>query len=172
VSPASTWQRWTIDELDARITRVAVAETAYGLESSVAEAYDTRADVETFRQAVVDTEDVPPEHLWGDERAVYLRVADLQRFLNRRGQVRGLPDPRELREGDVFWILLPATMDETALRRLTPKRILAKGEALGVQVWDVTAAARQAAKRTYDSAVRAAGDDGSPASPAAGRSRA
>jgi hypothetical protein len=38
---------------------------------------------------------------------------------------------------------------------------------LDVQVWDVTAAARQAAKRTYDDALRAA-SDGQPAARSAG----
>lgn len=66
--------------------------------------------------------------------------------------------------GDVFWIMLPAdpglalppergaTLDAGAVR-------VAQYRALGVDVWDVTAAARQVAKGDYHRAVRIAGDE-------------
>ncbi|MGH2429345.1 MAG: hypothetical protein ACRDGV_10790 [Candidatus Limnocylindria bacterium] len=159
---AATWQRWTIDELDAGLARVAVAESAYPLESSAAEAQATEADVDTVREAVLRVEDAPPADIWGDEEAVYLHAGRLETFLKRRADIRALPDPRPLREGDVFWIVLPVEVGEETMRELTPQDLLGRAEQLSAQVWDVTAAARQAVKRTYDAAVRAASEEGGP----------
>lgn len=157
---ASTWQRWTIDEIDGGVARLAIAESPYGLDPAAAEAYYTGAPVGEFRQAIVEAEIAPPEHIWGDELPVYAREDDLQRFLHRRRKARGLPDPRPLREGDVFWVLLPPDTDEALLAQLTPAEAMARADELNVAVWDVTAAARQAAKVTYESAVRVAGNEG------------
>lgn len=155
----ATWQRWTIDEIDLGVARLAVAEALYPLESTVAEAQATNADTDQLRELVVLVEDAPPDDLWTDEKAVFLPVDELRSLLRRRDEIRGLPDDRPLREGDVFWIVLPPTLEEDARRRMTPRGV-AKGAAeLEIQVWDVTAAARQAAKRTYDAAVRAASDE-------------
>lgn len=159
---AATWQRWTIDEVDAGLARVAVAESEFPLESTVAEAYATGDDVEAVRNAVFRVENSPPEAIWGDEEAVYLAADDLESFLKRRAAIRALPDPRPLREGDVFWIVLPAEVEEEELRGLTAIDVVGRAERLAPQVWDVTAAARQAAKRTYDDALRAATDEAPP----------
>jgi hypothetical protein len=156
---ASTWQRWTIDELDAGLARIAVAQARYPLESTVAEAVATEAEVDELREAVARVEDAPPDDLWEDEVPVYLAVDELEPFLRRRDEIPGLPDDRPLREGDVFWVVLPADLDEERFRDLAPAAMMQGASALDVQVWDVTAAARQAAKRTYDAAVRAASDE-------------
>jgi hypothetical protein len=166
VEMAATWQRWTIDEIDAGLARVAVAASEYPLESTVAEAaYEEGGDLEAVRDAVFGVENSPPEDIWGDEEAAYLAVDDLDTFLKRRADIKALPDPRPLREGDVFWIVLPVELEEEARLGLTAIDLLARAEQLKPQIWDVTAAARQAAKRTYDDAVRAATDEAPPLEP-------
>ena len=152
-----TWERWTIDEIDEGVVRVAVARTEYALDPAVAEAYFEQADAETLRQAVFEAEDAPPEHIWGDEEAVFLPVPELDKLLRQRTQVRGLPDRRPLREGDVFWVLLLSDdVAESTLRGVSSSELPARAAELKAEVWDVTAAARQAAKRSYDRAVRVA----------------
>ena len=155
----STWQRWTIDEIDLGLARLAVAQSRHPLESSVAEAQATDADPDVLRERVVQVEDAPPDDLWDDEQPVFMALDELRTFLGRRNDIRGLPDDRPLREGDVFWVVLPPTLEARAIRDMTPRGVVARAEDLAVQVWDVTAAARQAAKRTYDDALRAASDD-------------
>jgi hypothetical protein len=161
----ASWQRWTIDEIDAGLARVALAESQYPLESNVAEAYDSGEDLDALREAVFRVENSPPEDIWGDEEAAYLAVDALDSFLRRRADIKALPDPRPLREGDVFWIVLPVEREDEARLGLSAADILDRAEQLGPQVWDVTAAARQAAKRTYDDAVRAATDEAPPLEP-------
>jgi hypothetical protein len=155
----STWQRWTIDEIDLGVARLAVAQARYPLESTVAEAEATDADAEVLRELVVEVEDAPPDDLWADEQPVFMPIDELRAFLKRRNDIRGLPDERPLREGDVFWVVLSPALEARTLRDMTARRVMVEAEQLDVQVWDVTAAARQAAKRTYDDALRAASDD-------------
>jgi hypothetical protein len=138
---------------------VAVAESEHPLESNVAEAHDSGQSVDALRKAVFDVENSPPDNIWGDEEPVYLLADDLQAFLKRRADIKALPDPRPLREGDVFWIVLPPGLEEERLRMLEPAHLLDLAHDVKPEVWDVTAAARQAAKRTYDDAVRAATDE-------------
>lgn len=156
---AGTWQRWTIDEIDAGLARVAVAESAYPLESGAAEALYTQQSADEVRAAVFKVENAPPDDIWSDERAEYMQVDDLREFLKRRSEIRALPDPRPLREGDVFWIVLAPDLAEESRSGLTTQGLVDAAHDLEPQVWDVTAAARQAAKRTYDDAVRAATDE-------------
>ena len=155
----STWQRWTIDEIDLGVARLAVAQSRHPLESTVAEAEATNADADVLRKLVVEVEDTSPDDLWADEQPIFMPVDELREFLKRRDGIRGLPDERPLREGDVFWVVLSPAVEARALGDLTPRRVMVEAEQLDVQVWDVTAAARQAAKRTYDDALRAASDD-------------
>jgi hypothetical protein len=155
--PPVTWQRWTIDEIDEGVARVAVAHSEYGLDPDVAEAHQRGRGPERLRQAVFEAEDVPPEHIWSDEEPAFFPVATLERLLRRRSKIRGLPGRRQLREGDVFWIVAPTHPDVETVPLPAPEDLPAVAAALDVQVWDVTAAARQAAKRGYDRAVRATG---------------
>jgi len=155
VADPAAWQRWTIDEIDSGTCRIIVAHALQPFESSVAEAFDTGADVDELRQRVLDVEDLSADGVWQDEEAAFLPVETLYEFLRRRARIRGLPDPRLLREGDVFWIVLPPDVDEDELAQISPASVLALADELDVQVWDVTAAARQAAKRTYQAALRA-----------------
>jgi hypothetical protein len=154
----ASWQRWTIDEIDADIARLAIASAFYPLESSVAEAEALGDDPDAIRQQVTKVEFVAPDDLWADEEAVYVNVRQLTEFLKRRDRIRGLPDNRPLREGDVFWIVLPVG-DQGGVRALDAPQLIADVDWAGVEVWDVTAAARQVAKHSYDSALRAASDE-------------
>lgn len=147
------WQRWTIDELFEGRARVLVSLARQPLESTAAEARDLAGDQARagarLRQAVVRAETTSPADLWGPEVVTYVNTRTLERFLRRRTEIPALPDARDLREGDVFWIVQFAEGPV-----LSPSALL-RGAQRDVEAWDVTAAARQAAKVTYDEAVRA-----------------
>jgi hypothetical protein len=149
-----TWQRWTIDELYEGRARVLVSLARRPLESTAAEARD-HAERESgagaeLQRAVTRLEFASTDDLWGPELAAYVNARALERFVKRRTDVPALPDHRPLREGDVFWIVQAPDGAPTS-----PSALL-RGEARdAVEVWDVTAAARQAVKHTYDEAVRA-----------------
>ncbi len=151
----SRWQRWTIDDLAEGFARVLVADASQPLESSVAEALDVGAAPDVVQEALIQVEDAPPDDLWTEERPAYLPLELLEPFLRLRAPVSGLPDPRPLREGDVFWLVLPTTDSESTLADLTPAQVVASAEQLEVQVSDITAAARQRAKVAYEAALRA-----------------
>jgi hypothetical protein len=147
------WQRWTVDELLEGRARVLVSLARHALESTAAEAYELALDAadqrRRLRASVVTAENSGPRELWGPELAAYVNSRTLDRFLQRRTDTPALPDARPLREGDVFWIVQPV---DAAV--LSPAALL-RGASGQAQVWDVTAAARQASKRSLDEAVRA-----------------
>lgn len=149
----SAWQRWTIDELFESRARLLVSLAQQPLESTAAEARDHALDQASqrarLRRAVVRVEAASPTDLWGPEVAAYVNSRTLERFLRRRMDVPALPDARALREGDVFWVVQPV-----GAAAISPSSLL-RAARDSVEVWDVTAAARQAAKHTYDAAVRA-----------------
>lgn len=154
----SQWQRWTIDDLADGFARVLVADATQPLESSLAEALDSGAAPDVVQEAVTKVEDAPPDDLWTEERPAHLPLELLEPFLRLRAPVPGLPDPRPLREGDVFWVVLPTTDLESTLADLTPAQVVASAEQLEVQVSDLTAAARQRAKVANEAALRAGSD--------------
>jgi len=159
------WQRWTIDEIDEDLVRVLVAVSHYPLESTAAEAFDER-DAAGLRAAVVQDEAASPDDLWSDERAAYVDGKALADFLARRNTAAGLPDARDLREGDVFWVVLPPTVAAEA-SGLAPTAIVTQADQLEPAVLDVTAASRQAARRTYEAALTAASEDAPEGAPEA-----
>jgi hypothetical protein len=152
------WQRWMIDELDADLARVLVAHAQQPFESTAAEALGIGSGAR-LRGAVSALEAVAPDDLWGEERPVYLRPARLRVLVERRRDIPGLPEPRDLREGDVFWIVLPADLSPELLASATPRRLVSRPDRFEPQVWDVTAAARQTVRREYHDLLRAASDD-------------
>jgi hypothetical protein len=88
---------------------------------------------------------------WEPEVARFATIDALAGFLRRRAGKPGLPAIRPLREGDVFWIFVPEVpLEPDLLRAYLP---LDRYVEIGADVWDVTAAARQAAKRAYNAAV-------------------
>jgi hypothetical protein len=155
VTSGSHWQRWTIDELAEGLARILVAGAKEPLESSLAEALDTAATPDVIQEAVTRVEDLSPDELWTEEQQAYLRADLLEPFVRLRAPVPGLPDPRPLREGDVFWVVLPTTDQESTLADLTPAQVVASADQLEIQVSDITAAARQRAKVANEAALRA-----------------
>jgi hypothetical protein len=155
LNSVASWQRWTIDEIAEETVRVLIADAIYPLESTAAEALDTGSATD-LREAVVQDEAVSPDDIWLDERAEYVDAGRLRELLRVRSGAPGLPGARELREGDVFWVVLPVqlveamTMDGTVMHPLT--RLLQSG----ARVLDVTAAARTATRQLYDSVLRGA----------------
>lgn len=174
VSPETpTWERWTIDEVDEGVVRVLVSRSLVPDElRTISEEVLTpaggrrsgRATRTALHQQAMRVELDSSEQRWSRERAIFVAQPILEDLLRARGGKPGLPTNRPLREGDVFWILLPAgpgmalppdrggTLVDGAAR-------VAEYRALKADVWDVTAAARQAAKRNYHHAVRVAGDE-------------
>lgn len=168
-APSATWERWTIDEIDEDVARVLIASAAdrewirSTSEQILAETTSAMAEgtslADAVREQAMDAELEVASDIWTDEVAAFASLAPLGKFLNRRQGKPGLPTSRPLREGDVFWVVAPtlaqASMSEletVPLRRFA-ERIAELVEA-DADVWDVTAAARQAVKASYSRTVR------------------
>lgn len=164
----SHWQRWTIEEVAEELARLLVAGAQEPLASVLAGTLETVASPEATQAAVTQVEAVSPDELWTDEEAAFLSVELLEPFVRLRSPVPGLPNPRPIREGDVFWVVLPITDLESTFVGLTPAQVVASADQLNVRVWDITAAARQRAKVASEAALRA----GSSLEPGAGRNSA
>ena len=105
----------------------------------------------------------PASAQWSDESIGYAHLVLLQSFLRSRGGKPGLPTNRLLREGDVFWVMVADWQGRIEPREDMPA-VEMEAHATGLRradadVWDVTAAARQAAKREYHEVVRKASED-------------
>lgn len=155
VKTVASWQRWTIDEIVEETVRVLIADAIYPLESTAAEALDSGAATD-LRQAVVQDEAVSPDDLWLEERAEYMDAGSLRELLHGRTGAPGLPEARDLREGDVFWVVLPPQLVEAMAMDATAMHPLARLLLSGAQVLDVTAASRAAARQLYDAVLRGA----------------
>jgi hypothetical protein len=155
VHPVASWQRWTIDEIVEETVRVLIADGIYPLESTAAEALDDGSATE-LRDAVAQDEAVSPDDIWLEERAEYMDAGSLRELLRGKAEAPGLPDARELREGDVFWVVLPPQLIETMAMDAGPLHPLRHLQAPGAQVLDVTAASRAAARHLYDAVLRGA----------------
>ena len=157
------WERWTIDEVDEGIVRVLVSEAADSLAlqriaddilEGVDETTSNRSMRDRLHRAAMAVELVPASEQWSDEGSMFVALRVLAAFLRERVGKPGLPANRPLREGDVFWIILPAgpALDRPPVRGTTlgggAERVTAYRERQS-DVWDVTAAARQVAKREY-----------------------
>jgi hypothetical protein len=167
---ALLWERWTIDELFDQVARVLVcraeplASHATLIETVRAGANDTRPDAEDvaaiLRAAVAEAE-IRGGESWSEEAWSFIDVSLLATFLERRTGKPGLPRNRPLREGDVFLVAverdaLGATpLSETGRAAREIGDTIAAYEAAGLEVFDVTAAARQSAKVLHDAALRA-----------------
>jgi hypothetical protein len=143
-----TWQRWTIDELYESKARLLVSEPRDPREAAaVTDAVgsiltdDGRGRAAALRQTAMDVELAADR--WGDERTHVVDRLGLEALLKARAGKPGLPGPRPLREGDVFWVFAVGG-DQVDPGALVRDRVV---------VLDVTAAARQVAKRTYAEAV-------------------
>jgi hypothetical protein len=171
------WERWTIDEIfDGHIRLLICRATAAGA-PEVVRALAALPLLEDRRGTpgksfVRDTamayEMASVDATWSDETAAFVATPALAAFLGRRTDKPGLPQNRELREGDVFWVFVAFDAPQPGRSR---DRWLAAYVDAGAQVWDVTAAARQAVKRLYHRAQRTRATI-PPAPPSAPRSQA
>lgn len=122
----------------------------------------SRVEAAGVRKATVDLEAAPVES-WTPETEARADRARLTEFLiggARRTRRPGLPVRDQLREGDVYWVIEPGA--ERSVAALAAGRDLATDETAAlldaldetsVEVWDVTAAARQVMKRLYGDAA-------------------
>src|SRR4051794_9586970 len=151
------WERWTIDEVDEDVVRVLVSRSTRPEELSDiagdvapvnADAPSDRVMRDRLHSHAMRVELDSAAYRWSRERAMFIAKPVLEPFLRARGGKPGLPTNRPLREGDVFWVLLPggAAMDLPPERGATvtagAERV-AEYRARHADVWDVTAAARQ-----------------------------
>lgn len=168
-SPGPEWERWTIDEINEGQARVlaAHARTPESL-ARLAHAQDPPAEAISKVRQVAQIRDLAMEfegrrdQTWSEEAENFFELAVLEEFLNegRRGKA-GLPSGRPLREGDVFYLEIPRTLRQRPSTRrgeVTPGvgiELLATFRAAAVEVWDLTAAARQSSKVVYHRALEA-----------------
>lgn len=168
-APSPLWERWTIDEIDEGAARVLISRAGNtrqirGLadhvmtERATASERPTRRLADVLRAEAMRIELDPAAQQWSEESISFGTVPPLQAFLRSRGGKPGLPTNRPLREGDVFWVLVAvwpgATEPPGDLTATELEAHMAALQAAGVDVWDVTAAARQAAKRSYHEVMR------------------
>jgi len=168
-SDAQLWERWTIDELFDEVARVLVcraepqpshATMVEALRAANETAPGSKPVAETLRAAVAEAE-IRGREAWSDETWSFVDTRRLARFLKRRAGKPGLPHNRPLREGDVFLVAVDRTrlgaspLSDTSQGVREVGATLAAYEAAGIEVFDVTAAARQSAKILHDAAMRA-----------------
>jgi len=171
-SPAPLWERWTIDEIDEEFARVLISragnasrlrDMAGQVATESSPASSSRRMSSVLRDEAMRGELNPRTEQWSEEALGYGHLTLLQTFVRSRGGKPGLPTNRPLREGDVFWVMVadwpgpvepPADMSRADLE----SHIAALKEATA-DVWDVTAAARQAAKRSYHEVLRKANEE-------------
>ncbi len=179
-------ERWTIDEIGDGVVRVlaarsmtpeslaplaersraATAPAALKQSSAEVMAVELGSATPTATPATpatpaagADTATTTAEQSWTDEQDSVLEeelvVAFVQRF---RERVPGGVE-RDLRETDVFWVVVegdgPArSLSDAAIRRSDTKAVLAAYAAVDPVVRDMTAPARQASKVLYHDAFR------------------
>jgi hypothetical protein len=109
------------------------------------------------------------QEAWSDEVEFYVEQGVLVSFLSQRRRGKpGLPGERPLREGDVFYVEIPAAVQWRPSRELigiSPGLVREVLQGLlesGVEVWDLTAAARQASKVEYHRALEAPAPEDNP----------
>lgn len=173
--PRSDWERWTIDERTDGQVRVLVAQTqrrqlVEQLRQSVKRAEPTgRGAPRTARLRDVAMALEQDAEAWSDEVVFFFEESALGEFLNRQRRGKpGLPDSRPLREGDVFYIEIASEVrwrPSSEQVRSAPglaREMLSSFLASGVEVWDLTAAARQATKLDYHRALEAPAPEDKP----------
>ena len=168
-------ERWMVDELvddDVRVLRSALraaaadaldVNRAFGL-ARAAESVEARAAANRELAVILEAE---PVASWTEETEAWFDRVLLSAFLLGGAQATaadGLPAREGLREGDVYWVLHRAAEADgrRAARDLAPEdaaALLVTLVALGAEVWDVTAAARQVMKRLVGDAAFARVDE-------------
>ncbi len=179
IAGGGRWERWTVDEiLDGRVRLLtcealeSIAADGAALLPDLAGLTDASPDKGAVAGAATAIELAPTRETWTDETGVIVDEAELTRLLGTRVSRGGLPGRRPLREGDVFWVLVPPGTNASwalATRWVTvapgdyvaepqaPTDVLRAYAEAGAVVLDLTAAARQAVKRIYHRAELAGG---------------
>ena len=171
-SPAALWERWTVDEIDEEFARVLIARAANTAQlreiAGLVMAAELPATSPRKLGALLRTEAMraelnPGSEQWSDESYGYVHLALLRTFLRGRGGKPGLPTSRPPREGDVVWVMVadwPGPSEPLGdLSRPELEAHIAALRRANADVWDVTAAARQAAKRSYHEVLRRTSED-------------
>ena len=144
-------ERWTIDEMsDATAT---LLRSVYEEEFDPSAAGDLKEIVMQMELVIGDDE------RWSEETDFILNRQQLEAFLNdpeRRSGRREFPEPRPVRESDVYWIVSPDELPaiDEAIGPDRTGEFLATYQHPAVEVWDVTPAARQAARVNYNQALK------------------
>lgn len=145
-------ERWAIDE----VTEISATllRSVYGKEIDIPKAGGVKAIVMGLERKLAADD-------WGEEDDFVLSRQELGGFIHdtiARSREPELPEARGLREGDVYWIVSeePVSPPGGSIGPRRTKRFLAPYEQSNVKVWDVTAAARQAAKVAYFQAMQSA----------------
>lgn len=146
-------ERWTIDELAE--STVTLLRSVYRGEIDATDTDDLRREVVISRERDLTSE------VWSEEDDFVLDRQALARFIGDavdRTHASELPGARELREADVYWIASEQSVFEPqgTIGPEDTTRFLVAYDNPAVKVWDVTAAARQAAKVTYFQAIESA----------------
>jgi hypothetical protein len=171
-SPAPLWERWTIDEIDEEFARVLISragnasrlrDMAGQVATESSPSSSPRRLSSVLRDEAMRGELNPTTEQWSEEALGYGHLALLQTFLRSRGGKPGLPTNRPLREGDVFWVMVadwPGPVEPPAdMSRPDLESHIAALKDANADVWDVTAAARQAAKRSYHEVLKKTYED-------------
>jgi hypothetical protein len=163
-APTPMWERWTIDEIDEESARVLITRAGdpadlHEIADQVATGGRARPhELSDFLRAhAMRIELDHGRQQWHDESLAYAPLPLLQTFLRGRSGKPGLPTNRPLREGDVFWVMgtdwpgaaepLPDLDAEGFAAHIADLR------RARADIWDVTAAARQAAKHSSHEVV-------------------
>lgn len=117
-SAVPLWERWAVDEVNEDVARVLISRALLhalirGISAELVAAQSPPMSVLTptrsvLRRRAMEIDSAPASETWGDERAVSFPRARLDSFLRGRAGKPGLPEPRPVREGDAFWVVIAA----------------------------------------------------------------
>jgi len=146
------WERWTIDEILDGHVRLLVSEALAPRADEIVrelgatlDPTEVPFDGSALHELAMDHELAPADDAWSDEEAFFFDQEELEELLRKRVR-RQLSANRPLREGDVFWILIPRAAGLDARAEAHASNSPRPYAAAGAVVLDLTAAARQASK--------------------------
>lgn len=169
-------ERWFLDEVAEGVARVLAAaaldvrpftELAHLADHSPHDAEATSR----ARDLVIELESADALAAWTEEIDHLIPIGALERVLGDRRVSLGFPEPRQIREGDVYWLARVADSTDAEPQLAVPggleQRLAELAELppterwslalIGYRpywIWDVTAAARHADKWRLDRAIR------------------
>jgi hypothetical protein len=170
--PKPDWERWTVDEItDGRVRLLVAAARRTRSLQRLPRGLDQRRsrgggldarDADWLRSTALELELPRKDVIWAEEVETFCQLTALQDFVDAQRQGKpGLPAVRPVREGDVYYVEIPSDLGSVRsisagdVTRGVGLELLSTYEQRGVQVWDMTAAARQSSKLVYARAIRA-----------------